>query len=40
MKKLLILLINFLSLSIQAQTNEYEVTSYLEERFKHQTPII
>ena len=34
MKKILILLITFLSLSIQAQTNEYEVTSYLEEGFK------
>jgi hypothetical protein len=34
MKKLLILLITFLSLSIQAQTNEYEVISYLEEGFK------
>ena len=34
MKNLLILLITFLSLSIQAQTNEYEVSSYLEEGFK------
>jgi hypothetical protein len=34
MKKILILLITFLSLSIQAQTNEYEVISYLEEGFK------
>jgi len=34
MKNLLILLITFLSLSIQAQTNEYEVSSYLLEGFK------
>ena len=34
MKNLLILLITFLSLSIQAQTNEYDVSSYLEEGFK------
>ena len=34
MKKILILLITFLSLSIQAQTNEYEVSSYLLEGFK------
>ena len=34
MKNLLILLITFLSLSIQAQTNEYDMSSYLEEGFK------
>ena len=34
MKNLLILLITFLSLSIQAQTNEYERSSYLLEGFK------
>jgi len=34
MKNLLILFITFLSLSIQAQTNEYDVSSYLSEGFK------
>ena len=34
MKNLIILLITFLSLNIQAQTSEYEVSSYLEEGFK------
>ena len=34
MKNLLILLTTFLSLSIQSQTNEYEVSSYLLEGFK------
>ena len=34
MKNLLIIPITFLSLSIQAQTNEYEVSSYLLEGFK------
>ena len=33
MKNFLILFITFFSLSIQAQTNEYEVSSYFEEGF-------